>query len=159
MSKTKPTSSIIQTQPYIFIDTCIIQDAGSSIRSKSEIVLGFLEKLVKEGFNLSISEFSIYENLQGLWGQRVKQATNILYHDEKVDNVSDGDKIIAATAILENGFVLTRNHKDFPVPFFTTEKSVPLTYRNGNHQTTLDLAIYKPNLELINRRLVEKNNS
>lgn len=101
---------------YIFLDTCIIQDIGSS-NDKSKAVIGYLTELAQEGFRLVISEFTIYENIQGLWDKRASKAIQILkdyeakevtksvlfmaaylqglYHDEKYDNIADGDKIIA----------------------------------------------------------------
>lgn len=165
---------------YILIDTCVIQDAESSTRQKSEEVIEYLEGLAREGFSLAISEFTIYENLQGLWGKQATEAVKVLqsyeqksvsqavlvlasmlqglYHDERVDNVPDGDKLIAATCILENGYVLTRDHRDFPHPYFITERSIAITYKKGRVNTTLDLALYKPNMSVITRRINAKDN-
>ena len=82
-----------------------------------------------------------------------------LYHDENLEGIDAGDKIIAATSILENGFVFTENHKDFPHPFFLTEKSLPLTYlTGGRYSKTIDLAVYKPDRNLIERRINEADN-
>lgn len=164
---------------YVLIDTCVIQDTGSSNHSKSEVVSNLLKELSKNDFRLAISEFTIYENLQGLWGKRAIAAKQILsayetkevsegvlllasqlqglYHEEGFDNIQDGDKIIAATTVLENGLVLTRNHKDFPHPFFQTEKSFPLAYKMGHYSVTIDLALYKPDIALIARRIEEKD--
>lgn len=169
-----------QDNPYIFIDTCVIQSAGSKEKSKSEIVIKSLEDTSKS-YRLAISEFTLYENLHGLWGKRAMDAAALLrkyerkivsekalllasimgglYHDEGIDNIGDGDKIIAATAILENGFILTENHKDYPHPFFLTEKSIPLTYITaGRYNKTIDLAIYKPDRSLIERRINQADN-
>lgn len=165
---------------YIFLDTCVIQDLGSSNKSKSEAVLKLLDDLTSQKFRLVISEFTIYENLQGLLGQRAKSASETLYkfetktvsrevltlasflqglyHDEKIDNISDGDKIIGSTAILEAGKVLTRNHKDFPSPFYIAEKFFALTYETGKTKMTLDIGLYNPNVPLIVRRMEANKN-
>lgn len=166
-----------QNNPYLFIDTCVIQAAGSKEKTKSEAVIKTLGELSKN-YRFAISEFSLYENLHGLWGKKAINAAKLLnsyerkvvsdkvlttasllgglYHDEKFDNIDAGDKIIGATAILENGFVLTENHKDYPHPFFLTEKSIPLRYLAvGKYGKTIDLAIYKPDRDLIGRRIEE----
>src|SRR5437016_8344897 len=128
------------TNQYVIVDTCILIYAGSKQRSQSEAVINCLEEIAVSGYKLAISDFTIYEYLRGLWGKEAEQVAEAikryetkivssqvlelasllhgLYHDEGIDNLSDGDKIIAATAILENSFVLTRNHRDFPTPFF-----------------------------------------
>ena len=171
---------IQQTKPYLFVDTCIIQASGVKEKPKSEIVIKTLEKISSD-YRLSISEFTLYENLHGLWGKRAINAAALLkkyerkvvsdkvlifasllgglYFDEKYDGIDAGDKIIAATAILENGFVLTENHKDFPHPFFKTKQSIPLTYFTaGRYRKTIDLAIYEPDRILIERRIEEADN-
>lgn len=176
----EPTPKQAQDKKYLFIDTCIVQFTGDKNKSKSEAVIQCLNLLTKEGYSLVISEITIYENLHGLWGIKAKQATDILrkyekkvisdnvlivasllgglYHDERVDGIDSGDKIIAATAILENGFVLTENHKDYPHPFFLTERSIALPYITGGKYTkTIDLALYIPNIKLISRRIKEKD--
>lgn len=172
-------STIERNKPYIFIDTCVIQAAGSKEKQKSDIVIKTLQEIGND-FRLAISEFTLFENLHGLWGKKAEEATKILntyerkvvsdkvlllasslgglYRDEKMEGIDSGDKIIAATSILENGFVLTENHKDYPSPFFLIEKYIPLTFMtSGKFNKTIDLAIYKSNTTLINRRIKEKN--
>lgn len=167
-----------QDRHYLFIDTCIIQAAGSKEKTKSEVVIKTLKEIAND-YRLAISEISFYENLQGLWGKKATDASALLrsyeakvvsgrvltlasmlgglYHDAKCDGVDTGDKIIAATAILETGLIFTENHKDYPNPFFKTEKSIPLTYLTaGKYNRTIDLAIYRPDISLIARRIKEK---
>lgn len=169
-----------QDSGYIFLDTCVLQAAASSEKAKSEKVLDCLKELTHQKYRLAISEFTFYENLHGLWGEKAQKAVTLLhsyekkvvsdkvlivasflgglYVDVKSDGPNAGDKIIAATAILENGFVLTENHRDFPHPFFLTEKSITLTYtKAGRYKKTIDLALYKPNVDLIGRRIQEKD--
>ena len=167
-----------QDKKYLFIDTCIIQLAGSSKKAKAESVQKCLQELAKEGYSLAISEISLFENLHGLWGAKATEAATVLhtyeqkivsnkvlivasmigglYASEKIEGPSVGDKIIGATSFLERGFVLTENHRDYPNPFFTMVKHLPLYYLESHHHRTLDLAIYKPNYLFIERKVAEK---
>lgn len=171
-------ASVQLDKRYIFIDTCIIQYMGESNRSRSTSIIKCLTSLKEQDYSLAISQITLYENLHGLWGDKAKKAEDLLetyeskevsaqnlvfaawlgglYHDEKMDGVDIGDKIIASTAILEGGFVLTANHKDYPSPFFLTKESFALPYQVGHFTKTLDLILYKPNFVLIARRIEEK---
>ncbi len=166
------------TERYVIVDTCILIYAGSKEKSQSEAVLNCLEEIVATGYKLAISEYTTYEYLRGLWGKKAETAgaalrryeakvvssqvlllaslLDGLYHDEGINNLSDGDKIIAATAILENGFIFTRNHKDFPSPFFLPEKFMILPIHYHHYTQHMDLALYKPHIALIERRVDEK---
>lgn len=160
---------------YILIDTCIIQAASSKEKDKAKAVTALLNLFLEQGFSLAISEFTYFENLHGLKGNEAKKAVNILkkyewkeitnevlttaallggfYRDEKLQGMDDGDKIIASTAFLENGWVLTENHRDFPSPFFMMTKHFPLTYNKGHHKQTMDICLYRPNSKLIKRKI------
>lgn len=167
---------------YIIIDTCVIQAAGHKKQTdKSKSIAICLEGLSKRDYNLAISEITAYKNLQGLWGRRAKEAVKLLqafeskevnrdvlllgamlgglYHDEQV-SVSVGDTIIAATAVLLGGFVLTENQRDFPPPFFTQLEWLPIHYvdQQARRDKTIDLGLLKPNIELIGRRIHEREN-
>ncbi|HSW88607.1 MAG TPA: hypothetical protein VLG12_05600 [Candidatus Saccharimonadales bacterium] len=161
---------------YLLIDTCVIQLAGKSDKNRSEAIIRCLAELGKE-YKLAISEFTVYENLHGLPGKKIREAVEVLnplerktvsskvlllssmlgtlYHDENYDYIQAGDKIIASTTILEKGLVLTYNHRDFPPPFFLTKKSLSIEYKKKHYIQHLDLAIYEPNLNLLARRLLE----
>lgn len=172
-----PQANPQQNKKYIFIDTCVIQFTNDKNKSKSEVVTQCLNTFSRGNYTIAISEITFYENLHGLWGAKAtkadahlrtyeyKEVTRFvlqnaalfgsLYHDEKQDGIDLGDKVIAATAFVEKGFVLTANHKDFPHPFFITEKSYALPYEVGHYTKTLDLTLYKPNFALIARRINE----
>jgi len=163
---------------YVFVDACVIQAAGDRDKAKSEAVIICFNELIAEGYSLAISEITLFENLQGLWGQREKKVADRLkgfeskvvsklvlrlaailhglYIQEKRNDIDVGDKILAATAILEKGYILTENHKDFPPPFFTTKKSIAISYlKDGRVSKTIDLALYEPNTKILNRRINE----
>jgi hypothetical protein len=162
----------------IYIDTCVIQASGSKDKAKSEIVTLFLSELIKSNFSLVISEVTYFENLQGLKGAQAEKAVSILkkyewkeitnevltvaallgtfYSEKGRKDVDMGDKIIAASAFLDNGFILTENHKDFPNPFFILRRHYPLIYTKGHYKQTIDLGLYAPNNKYIKRLIEEK---
>ncbi|MEK7571998.1 MAG: PIN domain-containing protein [Patescibacteria group bacterium] len=164
----------------VFVDTCVVQYSNDSNKSKAESVIKCLASSGEQIGSLTISEITVYEYLHGLFGSKRKKALAVLstyekkivsarvllfasilgglYHDEKIDGIEMGDKLIAATAITENGYILTANHKDYPHPFFVTEESFALPYQVGHYKKTLDIVLYKPNLALLVRRLEEKSN-
>ena len=139
------------------------------------------EKQADHDYRLAISEFTTYEYLRRLWGKKAKKAEEAisgyerktvtrevletasildgLYYDEGLTNISDGDKIIAATAILEDGLILTANHKDFPNPFFTTHEWRILPIKYPRYTQHLYLAMYKANTQLINLKVSDKEMS
>jgi predicted nucleic acid-binding protein len=164
---------------YIFIDSNILQYSADKNKSKSKAFIDLFYKLKKEGCDIAISEIIISENLHGLYGKRHKKAyahlskfvkkivsENVLlsaaeigglYKDEKFQDVGIGDKIIAATAFLDKGFILTGNHKHFPPPFFESIEWFPIAFKtSGKYNNTIDVCLYKPRYELITRRIKEK---
>jgi predicted nucleic acid-binding protein len=162
----------------LVIDTQVTQAAGDKYKPRSEAIIKCFQDLVKEGYTLASSEYSLYESLHGLWGNQAVAVASLyssyelkvvdrkilivasifggLYHDEKHDGISDGDKIIGSTALIEKGYILTENHKDFPPPFFTLVKYIPVIFNKGVVKKTMDLGLYEPHYELINRRVDEK---
>lgn len=164
---------------YIFIDSDILQYSADKNKSKSQAFIDLFDKLKKEGYDLAVSEIVIIENLHGLYGKRHKKAyahlskfvkkvvsENVLlaaaeigglYKDERFQDINIGDKIIAATAFLDKGFILTNNHKDFPPPFFESIEWFPTAFKtSGKYVSTIDVCLYKPRYELISRRIKEK---
>lgn len=175
MEPLEPASnSTIEKGQYIILDTCVIQAAGSKEKNKADCVQLCLKQLKKNGYRLALSQITVYENLCGLWGERVEPAMKVLRDFEWKEiplnvltlasllaglyNRTDsnvGDQIIAATAILEDGLVFTENHKDFPNPYFTQKEWYPLSYQKGSGRRTMDLILYQPQLSLISRKINE----
>jgi len=161
----------------VILDTCIIQAAGDANKSKSESLLNLFDNLSTEGYKLAISEISVFENLHGLWGKKAAKASESfnklvtkvvsrevlvlasilggLYKDLGGENISAGDKIIGSTAILENGLVMTENHKDFPPPLWFPRQFFQVTYSKNHYRKTLDIGLYEPRTEVINRKISE----
>lgn len=169
---------IKKNKQSVIVDTCVIQYSNGSKKAESEAMISCLKEIVKEDYTLAISEITIYENLYGLDGRKVEQAIKVLktyewkvisndvlmlasilgglYRDEKCEGPNAGDHIIAATTILENGLILTNNHRDFPHPFFITEKYIPVTFKHNHYFITRDITLYKPNFPILMRRINEK---
>jgi predicted nucleic acid-binding protein len=112
-----PTEPHDSTNQQVFVDTNIFLYAGSKDRHRSEAVLKCLEEIGALGYKLAISEYTTYESLINIWGKKAeetisalkryekrKEVTNQilrlaailrgLYHDEKIENIGDGDIII-----------------------------------------------------------------
>lgn len=165
---------------YIFLDSHVIQYSADKNKLKSQVFLDLFNDLKQRGFEIAISEVTLLENLHGLYGKRNKKAYEYvskfikravseevflsaaeiggLYSDEGYKDIGIGDKIIAATAFLEKGFILTRNHKDFPAPFFEPIEWIPVSFQvSGRYKNTIDLCLYAPRFKLILRRIEEKD--
>ncbi len=162
--------------PYLFLDTCVVQMLGDRDKFKSAAVRGKIIELSKK-YRMAISAMTGYENLHGLRGGKLDASAKQLeayqtldvtnkvlvyaaliggLYPKEEDHIRAGDKIIGATVFLEEGFLITENHKDFPHPFFITEEYLPITYEIGSHyMKTIDLSIYKPCHEFLNRKLGE----
>ncbi|OGK55056.1 hypothetical protein A3B56_03140 [Candidatus Roizmanbacteria bacterium RIFCSPLOWO2_01_FULL_45_11] len=175
---TEELSYKTNTSPLILIDSQTIQFSADKNRSKSQAFLDLFEQLKKQGYELGISEITVAENLHGLYGksrmasyahlsQFIKKiiSENVLssaaeigglYRDEGYQ-IGLIDKIIAATAFLEKGFILTNNHKDFPSPFFESVEYFPVRFQiSGKYPGTTDIVLYKMRYDLITRRIEEK---
>src|SRR6185369_6094442 len=153
---------MVSNKKYLLLDTCIIQDTGDKNASKSNAVLDYLKEL-DTYYNLAISEITIFENLQGLWGKRANQALKVLktyewkqitnkvlilsaslgglYRTITSSNIETGDKIIASTTILLDAHVLTKNYEDFPSPFFNQYMWKPIPFQVGHYTRTIDYII------------------
>lgn len=161
----------------ILIDTCVVQAAGDTNKSKSEAVLSLFNNFKDQKYQLGISEITIYENLQGLWGKKALGASSLFekfeskivsrevlvlasrlggLYGQEYKHIETGDKIIGATAILENGYVLTSNHRDFPGPYWSEKFWLPISFKSGNHTMCTDISLYKPNTQLIIRRIEDR---
>lgn len=72
------------------------------------------------------------------------------------NGVSNEDKIIAATTILSEAYILTANLNDFPRPAFKNRLEVKIDYKNKKDRPCLlVLQILEANGELIDKKLTE----
>lgn len=140
-----------------------------------------LSNLRSEGFELAISRFTRFEILKKSEPKKktdqlikllnifksvdvtdvvllIAGMLNTFYKSENVQRqADDGDLIIAATALLNESFVLTANRIDYPISFFEEIKVNPILYQEMPGLTRA-LAIYllKPKRDFILRKLDEK---
>ena len=168
-----PPSS--EVTPNVLLDTCIIQYAVS--KDTGAIFQQYLAEFSSRGYPLAISEFSIYELLQGTsvskeaellqwlnsFNTRYLVANNVLlaaaqlrtlYDMEKIsrEQVGDGDKIIASTSILTGSPILTANLNDFPRPFFYEIERKQLIYRYKDTQRMIPTCLLAADTDIINSR-------
>lgn len=170
---------------YVILDTCVLEKAYNGPLDRGNKIFKYFKELENEGFSLAMSEYTGYENLFGLWGEKLSKAALILdtYEQKEVTkrvlffaaqlgglyksisvNVKNcGDLIIAATAFLEKGFVLTNNLRDFPCPYFLQNKWVAISTEQKDASgkvwctETLDLVLFEPNTKRILQDLHNKN--
>lgn len=158
-------------RPTIIIDSCIIQYFGD--KNIGPGILSCLQMALNTGYNLCISEATIFEMLDGadlktekdridtlkvfssfpITSDRLIAAAQLgtLYKYENIpeQQISAGDKIIAATAMLTSSLILTANGRDFPLPFFQTITSVDINYKKGKSQHCITAYFLAPNVKTI----------
>jgi len=166
------------TPQHILLDTCIIQYASDS-HSGPEYN-SYLADLASRGFQLAKSEYVLYELLQGAPEQKEQKLLNALsifttfqistsvliaasrlktlYDMEKIPQlqIQDGDKIIAATAILTGSFILTANVNDYPRPFFVEMERKNILYRYKNTDRMIPSYILSPDFPVIEKRFANR---
>lgn len=168
-------------KPYLVIDTNIIQFAGTSPENRSRQVVQYILDTIKKGYTGAISQITIYEAIQRLNEAMEDQAFKILnlfthldvtkkvlivsawladlYRKEGIPDsqISDCDKIIAATAFITGSLVLTSNPNDFPRPFFSEKDKKIIIYKNNKDRDAM-IIIYllEPDHEVTNRKFLER---
>lgn len=179
MSKSDPTQGKYKFKQNIILDTCIIQYLLTPNLNKE--VKSIMLVSISKGFGLAISEISILEGIQSASESKEKEVlerifkfpiysinTNILIaagqlktlytKDSNIseNNISVGDAIIGATAVLTNSLIVTANYNDYPRPFFIEKYKKALFYNQKNKQRLACLYILKPNMPIINFRFSER---
>lgn len=167
---------------HILLDTNVIQYfVGKKFSSQVREYLFYLEN----NFNLvpAVSEYSFFEILRGasilveiemckalsffksfpinnnlliasaLLHTLYKEDTSINY----LDKISDGDKIIATTAILEEGYILTANRTDFCWPYFKEIDNKILVLQDSKKGVkAIGISLLKPNYDLIHKKIKKR---
>jgi predicted nucleic acid-binding protein len=165
-SSTPPKRSVI-------LDSNVIQNYCNKAISPN--LFEVFQKVVDLGYSLAISEFTYYEllneatiskekeligKLNGLNTYRVTSEVLIaaahigsLYKDDGVqlNQISSGDKIIAATAILTNSLIYTTNARDFPIPFFKEVVRYPIEYISKKQPVHMYTSFLEPDLEFTDK--------
>lgn len=161
------------SEKIVILDSCILQYLDDK-KFYSQII-GILENLIAKDNKLALSEFSRFELLRGATLAVEKRmealinefklyevSKNILSMAARLDTLyrgaevhsgmSDGDKILASTAVLANGLVFTGNFKDFPAPFFKTVTRKILYKDSAKHQPLI-VGILEPDLPIIGAKM------
>ncbi|MBI5619884.1 hypothetical protein HY950_02905 [Candidatus Gottesmanbacteria bacterium] len=160
--------------PDILLDTCVIQSFADKHRGQQYST--YLSQLVSQTYALAISEISLYELIQGVSVSKEQQLLQTLEGvkrytiDQNVliaaarmrtlcnmeniarEQISDGDRIIAATSVLTGSFILTENLNDFPRPFFVEMERKNIIYDYKNVQRMIPVYLLTPDLLIINFR-------
>lgn len=159
---------------YVLLDTNILRYLNTpTIR---EGLLGYLSEIIEAGYKLAISDFVIFESFARIPKSKENQLISTLetlarfevnwqvllaagqittiYSVEKAEynHITQGDKVIAATAVLNNSPILTADCNDFPRPFFTELHKKFIFYKEKNRDKLLVAYLLAPDLELINIR-------
>ncbi len=149
-----PTPSSKPQKPlrYILIDTNIFTNLNN--RQLNEQITYLLHDSFTKGYGFGISQFSIFELLDAASVENENKAMSLisglkhfhitqgvlkaaahlgcLYTEDDLDIKKQpeiGDKIIAASAILNNAVIFTLNGRDFPIPFFKEISRSLLNYK------------------------------
>lgn len=168
-----------QVKYYVILDTNVLQYLNAPDIASG--ILNYIQEIIKSGYTLSISDFSIFELLSGAPRKNEAQLSALLdslprfavdwqncltaaqistvYRIEKSEfsSIEAGDKIIAATAILSNSIVLTANSNDFPRPFFKEFHKKFIYYKKKNKDQMISLYLLQPDLEQISFRFNNRN--
>lgn len=163
-SKTPPPSKV-----YVLLDSNILQYLNTPAIATP--LLEYLSELAKADYNLAISDFSIFELLSGIPKSKEKDLLSVLevlprfqvntevlltaaqlatvYRIEKCEHqqINEGDKIIAATSILNGYPILTANSNDFPRPIFSELHKRLLYYKDKNKDRIIAIYLLNPDLE------------
>jgi len=169
----------LQNKPlrYLLIDTCIFDHIANSELSVQ--IFAIAGDAINKGYALSLSLFSIFEMvntstvenelkamaaIQGMKRFKINQSVLLaagrlgeFYKREGSDKEpEDGDKIIAATAVIYNCVIFTTNGRDFPQPFFNVIAKPILTYTSKGKEIMLPAYLIEPDINVITRKIQER---
>jgi predicted nucleic acid-binding protein len=163
---------------YIILDTNIFQHFGNETLANK--IIENLRYAVSQGYGLAMSQYSLIElvdnasveteqrrinAIKGVKHFKVKQSTLIaaghlgsLYKEDGMEEKQQperGDKIIGATAVLNNCVIYTTNGKDFPPPYFKEIARHYLPYTKAGRDVAIMGYFLEPDLKAIE----DRNNS
>jgi predicted nucleic acid-binding protein len=171
------TNTTVPNKPIILLDSNIIHYSTS--KNISPEILKFLVEKEKLA-DLAVSEYSRFELIRGVKKTRENELMDMfnvfkiypistevtfaaarletLYRMEEIpcNGISDGDKFIAATAILLNSAIMTANGRDFPWPFFTEIERIPIVYKEKDISKTVLISTFAPDLDLVLRKFEKR---
>lgn len=171
----KAKSTPEQELVYVLLDSNVIQNLGvEGLQDELKLVL---QDLIAKGYTLAFSDVSVFElfnessvskeieisdALGAFTRFEVTQQVWIaaahlgcMYKEDGVhpEQVGLADKVVGATAILSNSYILTFDVRDFPRPFFKelVLESLGYTSKKGIH-CYAPLALFQPHLEIVGQQ-------
>lgn len=166
------------TKKILLFDTNILQHLNKEKGDLAIQVLNYINQLTAQNYKSAISDFSIFELLDGCPTLKLEKQListldsferyelseevfliaawiSTLYRTEKAEyaHIEDGDKLIAATSFLIQGSILTANSRDYPRPFFLEDTMNHIFYSEGHNKNVLSVFVLKPNIDLITFKL------
>lgn len=168
-----PESKPSKPQRYILLDTNIFEHLGNSELYPQ--IINILRDAIGKGYGFSMSIFTLLELIDtasveneikaiiatnGVKRFKINQTILIaaghmgcLYKDDGIDvkkQPEKGDKIIAATSLVNNAVIFTTNGRDFPSPFFNTISKPLLKYtKSDGREVYLVSYFMEPDAEVI----------
>jgi predicted nucleic acid-binding protein len=173
-----PTTVSKTSKPsrYIILDTNIFEHLDN-IELNPQIA-SLLKDSISKGYGISMSQYSILELLDtasvenelkamntitGLRQFKVNQSVLIaaghlgcLYKEDGLDNNKQperGDKVIAATSLINNTILFTTNGRDFPIPFFREISRPVLKYHKPDGREIYIVSYFlEPDIDIIQNK-------
>lgn len=170
-NSTKEATGEQQQKRYIILDTNIISSFGNP--SLGEKLLTVLKEAADLGYGTAISDITILEVINGTSAEteskmmgilegidRFSIETDILFaaahlggqykaHELQLDQFGVCDQIIAATSIMRNAIVYTKNPRDFPAPMFKELDRRMLEYTSKEYPVCVPTYFMEPQLDYI----------
>lgn len=163
---------------YILLDSDIFNHLGNSDLYPQIIYL--LRDALEKGYGLSMSIFTLLElidtasvenevkamaAIQGVKRFKINQSILLtaghlgcMYKEDGVTKEPEkGDKIIAATSLLNNTVIFTTNGRDYPRPFFKELSKPILKYKKSDGRDVCLISYFlEPDLEIIAKKHQER---
>lgn len=169
----------IPQKQSIVLDTCLLLYLGN--KNIKDELLKYLAELLGRGFDMAISEVTIFELLSGAHIKQEQEGfetlklfktfqitsevlvaasqLSTLYREEKIpqeNSISLPDKIIASTTTLTGSLILTADVNDYPRPFFIEAEIKYIFYFKNSKQEMLNIQLLRPDYTIINKRFNER---
>jgi len=169
-------SKISNPYRYILLDTNIFEHLDNTELNPQ--ITSLLKDSVSKGYAISMSQYSILElldtasvenevramnTISGLKQFKASQSVLIaaghlgcLYKEDGLENNKQperGDKVIAATSLINNTIVFTTNGRDFPIPFFKEISRPVLKYHKPDGREVYIVSYFlEPDIDVIQNK-------
>lgn len=164
---------------HLIIDTNVFQNFSN--KELAIHITNDITEAMNLGYVLAMSDFSYFELINSATVEKERERMNAigslkkfrvnrkvlisaahlgcLYQDDQHTISDEGDKIIAATAVLTGSMIYTFNRRDFPSPFFTTVATRYAEYANRGVPCVLPAFFLKPEIDFMAKKYKERTYS